>query len=345
MVQKNIVNHPKSQVEVQIAVAWEDIQTIWDQTLQRLAQDVELPGFRKGQAPIAMVEQQLGAKVQEEVFKMVMPQALVESLQGTDIVPIDYPQYQLVSFTKGQQLAFRAMITKRPEVKVGTYKSINVKRPELPAINDADVEKLVTDLFNRWKARNPATPGPGDPATAQPTSSTPDDAFAVAVGAQNMADLRTKIRQDLEAEAQYNNELDYEEAILQEVEKMTIVDIPEILVEDELKRMLVSLQRRVADMGLLMEDYLKSQNETLEGIKSKWREQAVKNVRMELGLSEIARTENVEITDQEVQAEIDKIQDARMKTQFEQEEPRLHLKHSLRQVRTLNLLKGIVKTT
>ena len=57
--------------------------------------------------------------------------------------------------------------------------------------------------------------------------------------------------------------------------------------------MLVSLQRRVADMGLLLEDYLKGQNKTLEQLKGEWRPQAEKNVRMELGLAEIARMENV----------------------------------------------------
>ena len=157
--------------------------------------------------------------------------------------------------------------------------------------------------------------------------------------------MKTKIKTDLENEAKYNNELDYEELILQEVEKMTICDAPEILVQDELNRMLVGLQRRVADMGLLLEDYLKGQNKTLEGLKTEWRGQAEKNVRMELGLAEIARNEKVEITDAELQAEIDKIQDGKMKAQFEAAEPRLHLKHSLRQIRTLDLLKTLVKNS
>ncbi len=332
MVQKNIVTQGKSVYDVQIVVPWADMEAAWNQTLQSLAANIELPGFRKGQAPVEMIEQQQGAKLQDEVFKVVMPNALVEALQGTEIVPIDYPQYSVVQFTKGQQLAFRALITSRPEVKVGDYKSIKVTRPAAKAITDEDIEKIVQDLFTRWKTRSPQAP-----------SQAPDDAFAVAVGAQNLTDLRTKMRTDLENEAQYNNELDYEEAILQEVEKITTVEIPDILIEDELKRMLVSLQRRVADMGLLLEDYLKGQNKTLEGLKAEWKPQADKNVRMELGLSEIARQENVNITEEEVQAEIDKIQDARMKAQFEQQEPRLHLKHSLRQVRTLNLLKGLVK--
>ena len=97
-------------------------------------------------------------------------------------------------------------------------------------------------------------------------------------------------------------------------------------------------------MGLLLEDYLKSQGKTLEGIKNEWKAQAEKNVRMELGLAEIARQEKVEITDAELQAEIDKIQDGKLKAQFESQEPRLHLKHSLRQIRTLDFLKGLVKT-
>jgi len=95
-------------------------------------------------------------------------------------------------------------------------------------------------------------------------------------------------------------------------------------------------------MGLLMEDYLRGQGKTLDQLKKEWRGQAEKNVRMELGLSEIARLENVAILDQELLAEIDKIQDNRLKQQFESEEPRMHLRHALRQTKTLNLLKGLV---
>lgn len=361
MVTKNIVKHPKSVVEIQVAVPWADVEAKYNETLQRLSAEIEIPGFRKGQAPLNMVEQNLGTKLQDEFTKVVFPQLLVESLQGTDVVPIDYPKYQLVSFVKGQQLAFRAMVTGRPEVKIGEYKTIQAQRPAAKVVTDEDVNKLVDDLFNRWKARQPQTaPGApagtpsglvdaqGNPMAASPaqvtTSTTPDDNFAKAVGALSLVDLKLKIKADLENEAKFNNELDFEEAILQEVEKMTTVEVPDVLIEDELNRMLVSLQRRVADMGLLLEDYLKSQNKTLEALKDEWKVQAEKNVRMELGLAEIARNEKVEITDAELQAEIDKIQDAKLKSQFDAQEPRLHLRHSLRQMRTLDTLKGLVKT-
>lgn len=364
MIQKNIVKQPKCLVEVTISAPWADIEAQWNQTLQKLAADVEIPGFRKGQVPPTMVETNLGSKLQDEFFKIVYPTLLIQALQGSDIVPIDYPKYQLTSFIKGGQLSFRATITQRPEVKMGEYKTIKSVRPPVKVVSDEDVEKVIGDLFKRWKARGqPSSPINGSassnqttgslsfnqpqnatPASGQTSSGVPDDNFARAMEAQNLADLKTKIKTDLEKEAKFNNELDFEEAILQEVEKMTTVEIPDILVEDELNRMLVSLQRRVSDMGLLIDEYLKSQNTTLEEIKTKWRTQAEKNVRMELGLAEIARLEKVEITDAEVQAEIDKIQDARLKAQFAAQEPRLHLRHSLRQMRTLDLLKTLVKT-
>ncbi len=348
MVTKNIVKQPKSIVEVTVTAPWADLQATWDQTLQKMAQDIEISGFRKGAAPLPMVESQLNQRLQDEVLKHAMPNFLIQALQGSDIVPIDYPKYQLISFVKGQELKFSATITNRPLVTVGNYKTIKTVKPAIKGVTEEEIQKVIDDLFKRWKTRQ-SVPQPQPNQAGQAGSinfngqaDTPNDEFAKAMGATSLVDLKEKVKKDLEANVTYNNELDYEENILQEVEKMTTVELPEILIQDELNRMLVSLQRRVADMGLLLEDYLKSQGKTLEQIKTEWKPQAERNVRMELGLAEIARGENVSITDQELQAEIDKIQDQKVKAQFASQEPRLHLRHALRQTRTLDLLKKIV---
>lgn len=358
MISKNITKQPKSLVEVTITVPWEQLESKWNETLQKLAADVELPGFRKGSAPIPMVEQNLGSKVQDEVLRVAMPQFLIEALKGSDIVPIDYPQYQLISFAKGQDLQYKASVTNRPQVSVGDYKTIKVQKPALKQVTDEDVDKVIDDLYKRWQTRQQATGTSGQGNTQSQggsinfqggaalqtngQTSGPDDNFAKAMGATDLNDLKVKIGKDLTDNANFNNEMDYEEAILQQVANITSVDLPEVLINDELNRMLVSLQRRVADMGLLMDDYLKGQNKTLEGLKSEWRAQAEKNVRMELGLAEIARQENVVISDSDLQAKIDEVQDARVKQQFDAQERRLQLRHALRQTKTLDLLKKMV---
>lgn len=353
MITKNIQKLPKSIVEVAIEVPWADLSVAWDQTLQKMAAEVEISGFRKGAAPLPMVEGQLGNKLQDEVLKTAMPQFLIEALKDTDIIPIDYPKYDLVSFTKGTPLQFKATITNRPTVTLGNYKTIKASKPVLKPVTEEEVQKVIDDLQKRWNssksaaASNQSSQAPNQTGSInfQQQGSVPaqsDDSFPKAMGATNMEDLKAKIRKDLESNVTYNNELDYEEGILQEVEKITTVELPDILISDELNRMLVSLQRRVADMGLLLEDYLKGQGKTLEQIKAEWMPQAEKNVRMELGLAEIARLENVTISDQELQAEVEKIQDPRVKKQFEAQDSRLHLKHALRQTRTLDLLKKMV---
>lgn len=359
MITKNITKQLKGLVEVSITVPWTDLQPVWEQTLQKLTADLELPGFRKGQVPANMAEQNLGQKLQDEVLKVAMPQFLIQALQGSDIIPIDYPKYQPTPFAKGQDLTYKATVTNRPTVTVGDYKTIKVVRPSGKIVTDADVEKVIEDLFKRWQARasvsqqnqnnNGATGSIniGDIQNSGPTAApvaptAPNDDFVKAVGGTDLADLKTKIKTDLENQAKNEAELDFEEAILQEVEKITSVDLPEILIDDELNRMLVSMQRRVADMGLLLDDYLRGQNKTLDQLKKEWRPQAEKNVLMELGLAEIARGEKVDISDQELQAEIDKIQDPRVKQQFGAPEPRLQLRHALRQTKTLDLLKKLM---
>ncbi len=355
---KNIVNQPKAIVEIQISIPWVDLEPKWNEIFQKLAAEVEIPGFRKGLAPAEMVEPKISQQLNQEFLQTVMPQALMAALQGTEIIPIDYPSYQVISFAKGQELKFNARVTQRPKIQVGDYKAIKVQRPPLKQVSDEEVDKIVDDLFRRWKLKNPLASSPqtgseqAPPAQqnsggslsfgAQAQPDAPDDAFAKAVGAESLADLKSKIRTDLENEAKYNNELDYEEAILQQIENITTVDIPDVLVEDELNRMLVSLQRSVTDRGLLLDEYLKSQKKTVEQLKQEWRPQAERNVRMELGLSEVARLENVQISDVELQAEIDKIQDQRIRSQFTQEEPKMHLRHALRQTKTLNLLKTLI---
>lgn len=355
MTSKTINKLPKSVAEVSVTVPWADLQVLWQQAVTQVSAEAELPGFRKGQVPADMLEQRFGPQIQQEFLKNAMPQFLMEALQGTDIVPIDYPQYGGVVFQKGTDLQYKVQLTVRPAVTLGDFKTIKVAKPELKLPTDEDLNKVVDDLFKRWQQRNPQTPTPaptGDAATgaagslnfngAPATSTVPDDNFAKAVGAESMADLKTKIRADLENEAKYSNELDYEEAILMQVEKMTQVDLPEILIQDELNRMLVSLQRSVSERGMLIDDYLKSQNKTVDSLKQEWRPRAEENVRMELGLAEIARQENVTVTDEELQAEIDKVQDGRLKQQMAAEEPRMQLRHQLRQNKTLTMLKSLV---
>src|SRR5258708_5305682 len=230
MVTKNIQKLPKAIVELSITVPWSDLVSKWTDAVQKISSDLELPGFRKGQAPQEMVESRAYQQIQQEFLKVVMPQALVEAMQGSDIVPIDYPQYQIVSFNKGSDLSFKARVTQRPAVRVGNYKVIQALRPVIKPVTDEEVVKIIDDLFKRWKTRlplqpadpnspmspqassqssggslsfngptpQPSAPPPQQVSTTSPVtdSNAPDDNFAKAMGAQSLVDLKVKIKAD-----------------------------------------------------------------------------------------------------------------------------------------------------
>src|SRR5258708_5509589 len=140
---KNIVNQPKSQVDVQITVPWSDLEAKWNEIAAKLTAEVEVPGFRKGQAPAEMVEPKIAAPLQQEFLQAVMPQALMEALQGSQVVPIDYPQYQVTSFSKGNPLSFTAKVTQRPVITVGNYKGVKVSKPAQKQVTDEEVNKII----------------------------------------------------------------------------------------------------------------------------------------------------------------------------------------------------------
>jgi len=100
-VTKNIIKQPKAQVQVQVTMPWADVEPKWNETLQKMSAEVELAGFRKGTAPLNMVEQQLSTRLSDEVVKVIMPQALIEALQVQTLSQLIILNISPSSFKKG----------------------------------------------------------------------------------------------------------------------------------------------------------------------------------------------------------------------------------------------------
>lgn len=127
---KTITNQPKSQVDIQITIPWSDLESKWNETSAKLASEVEIPGFRKGAAPADMVEPRIAAQLQQDFLQAVMPAALMEALQDTQVVPIDYPQYQVTSFSKGNPI--RSLSANLPPAWVSSRSS---NKTSIPSVN------------------------------------------------------------------------------------------------------------------------------------------------------------------------------------------------------------------
>lgn len=131
-----------------------------------------------------------------------------------------------------------------------------------------------------------------------------DDAFATTLGQKTVGDMRTLIRGNLEEEAQ-SKEAQRQEIELLEmaIERTRFSYIPDILVNEETIKMIGELEDGIARQGLAFEDYLKKIGKTRDQLRLDFAADAIARVKTALMVRAIAKTQNITVSDAEVDAE------------------------------------------
>ncbi len=124
-------------------------------------------------------------------------------------------------------------------------------------------------------------------------------------------EIKEKIREDKKKQA----EAELENTIMETIVNNTEIDIPECMVEEELDYRIQELERSMQSYGLKFDDYLKYTNTTVEKIKEEKREEALKNIKYRLVMEEIMKAENINVTPEELNAEVNKLPDEQKNAQ------------------------------
>ncbi len=117
------------------------------------------------------------------------------------------------------------------------------------------------------------------------------------------ADLRTK----LEEEAKNRAEAEMRNALVEKVSEATELEVPEAMIEAQLDNMMMELNYQLQYQGLQLQQLLEMTGRTIEELKAERREEATKLVKSSLILEAIAKAENVEVSEEEVEAELAKM--------------------------------------
>lgn len=136
-----------------------------------------------------------------------------------------------------------------------------------------------------------------------------DDAFAQSLGGsfKTAEDLKNQIKKNAELEATTKEKERYELALFEQVEKNTKMELPEVLVKGELEKMMAELKYDIQNQGMELDKYFDSLKTTEDALKDSWKPQAERRVKAGLILRKISRLENIEVSDEEVSAEVEKV--------------------------------------
>ena len=120
-----------NEVKLEITVEAEKFENAMKKVYFQNAKYFNIPGFRKGKAPMNIVEKYYGAQIfYEDAFNEVATEAYEEALTENKIDVVSRPEVDIAQMEKGKDVIFTAVVQTKPEVKLGKYKGIEIQKIE-----------------------------------------------------------------------------------------------------------------------------------------------------------------------------------------------------------------------
>ncbi|HHW58041.1 MAG TPA: trigger factor [Clostridia bacterium] len=136
----NLKKVEKSVATIELIIPSNKFEEGLNYAFKKNAAKFNIPGFRRGKAPRAIVERYYGEGVlYEDAIEYVFDEAYKEALKAFNLEPLDYPDINILQIGKGEDLVLEATVPVMPEVELGEYKGIEIEKIEYD-VYDGDVE-------------------------------------------------------------------------------------------------------------------------------------------------------------------------------------------------------------
>ena len=139
----------KNEVKLTFNIEAEKFEEAMKKVYAKTAKYFNIPGFRKGKAPMQLVERQYGSAIfYEDAFNELVPDIYDEAIKENKIEAVSKPNIDIVQMEKGKELIFTAVVETKPEVELGKYKGIEIKKIEYNT-TDKDIEHELGHMAER----------------------------------------------------------------------------------------------------------------------------------------------------------------------------------------------------
>lgn len=306
---------PKSEVEIAGELDADVFEAYYPKALKKIGENVKLDGFRDGKVPESVLASKIPEiAVLEEMAQMALNEHYPKILEAEKIDAISRPEISITKLARNNPLGFKIKTAVLPPIKLPDYKKLAKKitseitdAEKNTEVTDEDLENTIIDIR---KARAPKINMKDVPDKAEgaegklPEPELPPftEEFVKGLGPfESIEDFKTKLRENLKVEKTNTLKEKTRIKIIEKIIEESEVELPEILVEIELDRILYKMESDITQMGLKFEDYLVHLNKKREDLRKEFRNDAEKKAKLALVLAEIAKAEKI-VADKEAVA-------------------------------------------
>ena len=138
------------QGQARVEVPEASLKPALDAAYRRWANEIKVPGFRKGKVPRQLIDQRVGPEaIREEALRDALPDLYVSALESEELEAIAPPEIEVVSFESGVPIVFEATVDLRPEFELPEYSDITVEAPS-SEVGDEDLNDQLDRLRDRF---------------------------------------------------------------------------------------------------------------------------------------------------------------------------------------------------
>jgi trigger factor len=310
---------PKSEVEIEGEIDAEKFESYYSVALKKIGETVKLDGFRQGKIPESVLLSKVPEiSILEEMAEMALAEYYPKIVADEKIDAISRPEISIIKLARKNPLGFKIKTAVLPEIKLPDYKKI--AKETISSITDEeknvevtpeDVENTILDIRKSRAPKVNIAEHEHKEGEVHPEPELPqeipelNDDFVQALGPfENVADFKEKLKTNIKLEKENALKEKTRLKIIEKIIDESTLELPEILVNIELDKILYRMESDITQMGLKFEDYLKHLNKTKEDLRKDFRVDAEKKAKLALILNEIAKEEKIEADKEQVAQEV-----------------------------------------
>lgn len=249
--------------QIEFTVPWAQVEQAYQSVIRKYQPHVKTDGFRKGHAPLKIVEQMVGPeRLLQETAEKVVPAAYVEAVKKAEAKPISDPEIHPTSMDMGKDWAFHAHIAEKPTVTLGKYQDVVKKALKK---FDEDQKKEKTPKENKSDAKKDKAPAEKAPEPSE----------------EEIKDQKLNV-------------------ILSALRDSTKPVIAELLIKQEAQRQLEQLEQQLKSYNIEVQSYIKSMGKTVDEVQQEYTGRALATWQMEVILDAVAEDQKIDPEEKEL---------------------------------------------